>query len=337
MKSELQSRVSIIVPIYNVEKYIERCVVSLFDQTYSDIEFVFVDDCSPDRSIDILNQVLERYPERAKNTSIIRHTVNRGLAAARNTGLNSCNGTLVWNIDSDDYVELDAVEKLVRKQIETGADIVTGLMIKHGFDKDSILSSPKYRSKSEMVLDMMQLTINHFIVGRLIRKSLFDDNGIRAQEGVNIGEDCWFMTRLAYYAKSFAFLDDVVYHYDFTRDNSYMSKPKGKMHKKKHIDDIATAKMIIDFFKDKEEQFYDEANKLAMSYLGNVLFLSARCNDKPFFYEVLSHMKTFDQKYWDSCNWNKDYWRVMSKNYYSCKMLASMLKLYSKIALVKRP
>lgn len=68
-------KVSVIVPIYRVEKYIEKCVRSLFEQTLKEVEYIFVDDASPDRSIDILKQIMLEYPERAKNSKIIYHTI----------------------------------------------------------------------------------------------------------------------------------------------------------------------------------------------------------------------------------------------------------------------
>ena len=79
--------ISILIPVYKVEQYIEKCAISLFEQTYSDIEYVFVDDCSPDSSIQCLKSVIEKYPQRSKNIKIIRHERNRGLAAARNTAI----------------------------------------------------------------------------------------------------------------------------------------------------------------------------------------------------------------------------------------------------------
>lgn len=78
------AKVSVIVPIYNVSRFIKRCVESLFNQTLDDVEFIFVNDCTPDDSVDILKKVIADYPDR--NTMIINHEVNKGLPAARNTG-----------------------------------------------------------------------------------------------------------------------------------------------------------------------------------------------------------------------------------------------------------
>ena len=130
-------RVTICSPIYGVEKYIERCAVSLFEQTYSDIDYVFVNDCTKDKSIEVLNRVIERYPERKKNVRIINHEKNRGLSAARNTGVdNAKTDFLIW-VDSDDYVEPKMVELLVKKQLNSNADIVCG-GVQSMFEDDAV-------------------------------------------------------------------------------------------------------------------------------------------------------------------------------------------------------
>ena len=85
-------QISIIIPIYKTEKYIERCAISLFEQTLKSIEYIFVNDCTPDNSIQILKNVLKRYPNRISDTKIINHEFNRGLAAARNTGRSIAQG-----------------------------------------------------------------------------------------------------------------------------------------------------------------------------------------------------------------------------------------------------
>ena len=100
--------VSILVPVYGVEKYIERCARSIFEQTYHNLDIVFVDDCTPDKSIEILKRVLEEYPGRKAQTRIIRHAYNRGLSAARNTAVAAATGTFLTHVDSDDWIELNA-------------------------------------------------------------------------------------------------------------------------------------------------------------------------------------------------------------------------------------
>ena len=111
-------KVSILVPVYGVERYIENCAVTLFEQTYENIEYVFVNDSTKDRSMEILHEVMERYPLRRDNVHIITHEVNRGLGAARKTALLNATGDFVMHVDSDDSLSLDAVEMLVDKAIQ---------------------------------------------------------------------------------------------------------------------------------------------------------------------------------------------------------------------------
>ena len=94
--------VSVIVPVYNVSGFVERCVRSLMEQTLDNVEFIFVDDASPDNSIDIIRRVIKEYPNR--NVRIAIHEYNKGLPSARNTGLDLCVGEYVFHCDADDYV-----------------------------------------------------------------------------------------------------------------------------------------------------------------------------------------------------------------------------------------
>ncbi len=100
-------KVSVIIPVYNVEKYIEHCARSLMEQTLMDIEYIFVDDCTPDHSMEILQRVLTDYPERLESIRIIHHTQNSGLATVRNTGLQSAQGEYIKHCDRADWVEPD--------------------------------------------------------------------------------------------------------------------------------------------------------------------------------------------------------------------------------------
>ena len=107
-------KVSVCSPVYGVEKYIERCARSLFDQTMkNDIEFIFVDDCTPDRSIEVLEAILSEYPERRSQVKIVRHSHNKGLTGARNTALKEASGEYIIHCDSDDWVDLEAYKTVL--------------------------------------------------------------------------------------------------------------------------------------------------------------------------------------------------------------------------------
>ena len=207
-------KVSALIPIYNVEAYIERCARSLFEQTYPNLEYVFVNDCTPDRSMDILKRAMEDYPERKGCVKIINHERNHGLAATRNTCLDNVTGEFVTVVDSDDWLEPKAVELLVARQKETDADIVSGNAIVHRSSGLQELDEPNYASKEEMVLRQMEHTLDHVLWHRLIRRSVIEQHHIRAIEGSEMAEDRYQMTLISYYARSFAKTSHVIYNYN---------------------------------------------------------------------------------------------------------------------------
>ena len=118
--------VTVIVPVYGVEKYIVECAESLFAQTYSDIEYVFCDDCTPDRSMELLREVMERYPERKEHVRIIRNEQNKGLGGTRRHLISHINSEVFLIVDSDDILPPDAVKILVNRMKETDTEIVDG-------------------------------------------------------------------------------------------------------------------------------------------------------------------------------------------------------------------
>lgn len=118
--------VSIIIPVYGVEDYIARCARSVFRQTYQNLEIIFVDDCTPDNSIGVLRQVMEEYPERKMQVKILKHEHNRGLSAARNTGIEAATGEYIYFLDSDDAITEDCIEKLTEPLKVKGYDFVVG-------------------------------------------------------------------------------------------------------------------------------------------------------------------------------------------------------------------
>jgi len=286
--------VSILVPIYNVECYIERCVRSLFEQTYPDIEYIFVDDCSPDHSIDILLRVLDKYPNRRNQVRIIKHDKNRGLAAARNTAVDNCQSEFLIHVDSDDYLKPNAVELLVEKQKESDADIVSGQAILHNKTSLSMMERPQYINKKDFVADMIKPSLHHTIWGRLIRTSLYKDNHIQAKEGVNIGEDLQVMSQLSYFANKVESVWSVIYHYENSNPNSYMNISSQKK-MERSLQDTKSMEIVRDFFKSqKEDEFFDLTEKYLTHYYLDLLHNYALHNEKDNFNIIKSkflHLK----------------------------------------------
>ena len=271
--------VSVLIPVYGVEQYIERCARSLFEQSYPNLEYIFVDDCSPDRSIEILEQVLRDYPERAKDVRIIRHSRNKGLAGTRNTALDHAKGEFVCIVDSDDWMELDGIASLVYKQVETDSDMVSGNAYIHYEDHVEALIEEKYQNKEEMLVQQLKntWTMNTFIWGRIYRRTLFEDHDIRCKEGCDYAEDRYQVVRLAYYSDSFAVIDGFVYNYNKQNDSSITKRQKEDIdvYLKNQYQHLQNWMGIRDFFSDKEAVYYELAvantSQLLKMHLGWML------------------------------------------------------------------
>lgn len=167
-------KVSVVIPVYGVEKYIERCARSLFEQTLDDIEYIFVNDCTKDRSIDILNEVINDYPARKQQIRIVHHEKNKGLPFARQSGWQVATGEYVANCDSDDWVDLNLYEMMYKEAIEKNADIVVSdIMFVREDVTDRICGLRDVNaSKEDVIKDMMYMRILWCIWNKLFRREL---------------------------------------------------------------------------------------------------------------------------------------------------------------------
>lgn len=293
-------QVSILVPVYNVADYIERCVRSLMEQTYNNIQYVFVNDCTPDNSGDIILNTIKEYPERKKDVLLLAHEKNRGLAAARNTAVDNATGQFIFHVDSDDYIEKDAIEKLVKTQIETDADIVTGLSLMETKDVKIIMETREYATKDENILDVIRPSLRHTIWGRLIKKTLYTDNNIQAKEGSNVGEDVQVVPKLFYYARKTVFCYSFIYHYNCENINSYMHQTADYTKLcKKGEQDVDSYLVVRDFFKDKASELFCEAELGVSIFTQRLMYCYIKLKDKNNFnrikkiYSQLNHKKAF--------------------------------------------
>ena len=204
--------ITIIIPIYGVEKYIERCATSLFEQTLNNIEYIFVDDATPDKSIEILTNVLERYPQRKPQVTIIRHARNQGLPAARNTGLAAATGEYVFHCDSDDYLEKDALERMLIIAENTDSDIVWCDYYLSFSSNERIMTQPYYSNSQEAIKGMLSGCMKYNVWNKLAKRRLYMDNSISFPAGHSMGEDMT-MIKLFAHAKKVAYLNAPLYHY----------------------------------------------------------------------------------------------------------------------------
>lgn len=215
-------KLSIIIPIYKVEKYIERCARSLFQQTYANIEYIFVDDCSPDESLSILKTVIKEYAHRDSQIRIIRHSTNKGLTSARNSGLAVATGDYIAHCDSDDWVSPTMYEELMQKAVNTNSDVVY-CDFKAVYKDRSI----DYRCTSLIApkRDFLKryMTTGWTAIWNLIaRRRLYIDNNINSPEQFTYCEDFYLSVKLMFFATKIEKVDMCLYNYNRVNLNSLL-------------------------------------------------------------------------------------------------------------------
>jgi len=225
----MNPKVSILVPVYNVSKYIERCARSLFEQTFRDIEYIFVDDASLDNSIEILKNVLEEYPKRIKQVKIITNPENLGLATTRNTALDASRGDYIAVVDSDDYVEINMIEELYNFAILESADIVVSNFEIEYNDRSEIVSDNILDDKEKNLIKTLTEESSHNLFNKFVKSEFYKLPECRVPDGLNYHEDFYVYTRLAYFASIIKKIDKVFYHYVFTNNQS-ITKKINEMH-----------------------------------------------------------------------------------------------------------
>ena len=206
--------VSVIVPVYNTEKYIRKCLDSLTAQTLRDIEIICVNDCSTDGSLDILRE----YAARDTRIKIIDFEQNRGAAAARNTGIDAAAGEYIGFVDSDDFIDPDFYEKLYTKATETGADIVKGADLK--------ICYPNGTEKIDRFNEKIRTNKYQFLgqyTTAIFNKSMIQKHNISFPIGLSVGEDPCFLIHAVFCTNKIEIIDDAQYYY-MRRDDSLNSE-----------------------------------------------------------------------------------------------------------------
>lgn len=315
-QSESLPLVSVLVPVYNVEDYIERCAHSVFKQTYRNLEIIFVDDGSTDGSIKVLEKVINDYPQLQGRVQIIYHETNKGLSAARNTLVDASMGEFVYHVDSDDWIEPNAIEKLVQKQMQSQADIVVGQW--NVYEKDG-----RIHQAMSIGLDLepkayigayLSFKIYQSYWNRLIRKKLYVDNHILGDETLR-REDWTPLMKLYYYAESTAFIDEIIYNYDKRRDNSIMNIEMNIP--TVFEENFKYDNQIVSFFSDKEQSLSEKAACYPVIKTHR-LIVACLSNGKtvPYFIALKKIKEKSNRNYWNVIGWNNPLVRFIESHWY---------------------
>lgn len=278
--------ISILVPVYNVNLYIERCARSLFEQTYKNIEFIFVNDCTPDNSIDILKTIITSYPEVYDKVKIINHINNKGLSYARNTALQNATGEYIIHIDSDDFIDRNCIKELADKVInDSSIDVVFcnfNFILKG--NKSIPYNIPFNDEKNTYICDLLTRKTTTYIWGKLIRRSLLLENSLFSVPGLNQGEDYVLIPRITFYANKIVKVEKALYNYIRYNINSYTQTINNNA-----INDIIRANQIlVDFFNSDTNRSWPIEESKAMNAI--TLFYSAKPNQYHYIASVYNKL-----------------------------------------------
>src|SRR5690606_28555272 len=213
-------KVSVIIPIYNVEKHFRKCVISLFEQSLNNIEFIFVDDCTPDGSINILESCLQAYHHLKPQVTILKHDRNRGLAAGRNTGLRIAKGEYIFHCDSDDWLDKNALEKMYTLASTHDLDLVWSDFFLAFTNKNRYMSQSCVPDKMTYLKVLLSGGLKYNVWNKLVKRSIFEDNNIYFPEGNNMGEDMT-MIKVAASTERIGYLSEGLYYYLQNNSSAY--------------------------------------------------------------------------------------------------------------------
>lgn len=255
-------KVSVVIPLYNAELFIGRCLDSILNQTYKDIEIIVVDDVSQDGSLSIVEDYQQSYP----SIKIIKHSTNKGSMMSRKDGYMAATGECLMFVDSDDALPIYAVEKLVRKQVETGADIVSGNAAKIYVDghKERLVDQIKENAgKLDFLKALLNEKARRCLWGRLYRTSLFHDHELKNLDHMTIYEDACLLYQVAVNAER---IESIVHFvYDYYENKASVTQ---RVYGKKQIESIIMANSIIyEVCRPFTQISYDLQHRLARTFL----------------------------------------------------------------------
>lgn len=245
-------KVSVIVPIYNSERYLRKCLESIVNQTLKEIEIILVDDGSTDNSYEIYNEYLNN-----DNRIIIIKQTNQKQGAARNRGIEIAKGKYIGFVDADDYIDLNFFEKLYETAERYGCDIAISSLIKLCNNKQKY--KWKFESEKLLISDYEKFVTGHQIknaapYNKIYKKTFIEKNKIRFKEKV-FYEDGLFTVKAIYYTNKIITVPGTSYYYLKNPNSTVNSKQT-----EKHMNDALNAKIeILDFVRKNNFKLFPNA------------------------------------------------------------------------------
>lgn len=264
------SKISIVVPVYNSGKYLDRCLKSIINQTYSNIEILLIDDGSTDNSLEICNQ----FAIKDKRIKVF-HKENNGVSAARNDGIDYSTGDYIAFVDSDDYLELDMYDRMMKINDKFDCDIIMCDCYKESSLNKEIFSHnirSGYYDRSMLIKEYFPTllmtnsvdyppTISNCVC--LFKKDVIIKNNIRYEVGIRFSEDLLFGSKYMYYANSFYYMKhECLYHYTMNQNSVTHTYYKNKWENMKKL-----FLAIDDFFRNVNNYDFQRQIDLCLLYI----------------------------------------------------------------------
>lgn len=253
-------KLSVIIPVYNAADYIKRCAESLFKQTLDCFEILFVDDCSSDGSAAIINDILEKYPNRKKQTKIIKTPVNSGACVSRFYGLDFASGEYIVFCDSDDFFSFDALKKIFNEVCSSEADIVVYDYFLHSAQNVEE-QKLKLKGNGNYFEGLLRGRVNTTLWNKVFRRHMF--NFISFMPKGDMGEDFIMLLQLFFKSRKNVYLEEPLYHYCIN-ENSISHKKTESGILERFNQSIANAEVFINFMRenDLEKKYSREINRV---------------------------------------------------------------------------
>lgn len=213
-------KISVIVPVYNVERYLRRCVDSILAQAFTDFELLLIDDGSKDSS----GEICDDYAENDKRFVVI-HQENHGVSKTRQKALDMVSTDYIAFIDPDDYIEKDYIEKLYNAADKTNADLVWCDYVENRLNSDTVhpcnLSD---KSRVGLLRGILDSKFSAVLWNKLFRASIIKDNNICFEASLKTAEDILFVSKFICHSSRFSYVNNVLYNYNMSNENSAINK-----------------------------------------------------------------------------------------------------------------
>lgn len=280
-------KISIIIPVYNVEKYLRTCLDSVVSQTWEDVEAIVVNDASPDSSKNIMKEYEQKYPDKIKCVYLEENLCQGG---ARNKGLELATGDYITYLDSDDFLDVTMCEKMVRKAMETNADMVYCDAYRNfvGTDRKVWVSYQFANEMGDMTDEkrMLHMLNYGFAWAKLIRTRILKEHNILFPEHIKY-EDMLFVPLLLPYIQKTAYVQEPLYYYAI-REQSVMTTRNTEHHKDMaYVGDLLHTEM-----KKRNLSAYSDLMKAIAYYKATKLVVDKNDNpDVEFIYDVAQRIE----------------------------------------------